>query len=58
MGTIIFSVPTHEGHDDHLMSLALRAYAAAITQPPPESQVIPPEEEYRPHTGEDWARVW
>jgi hypothetical protein len=58
METLTFSVPTREGHDDYLMSLALCAYAAATTPPPPASQVIPPEEGYRPHTGEDWARVW
>jgi hypothetical protein len=55
---LAFSVPSREGHDNYLMSLALCAYAAATTRPPPESRVFPPVEEYRPHTGEDWARVW
>jgi hypothetical protein len=38
--------------------LALCAKAAETTLPPPESQVIPPAEGYRPHTGEQWDRVW
>ena len=63
METLSFSVPTREGHDDELMSLAGYplagvAYAAATALPPPVSQVIPPEEDYRPHTGDDRARVW
>jgi hypothetical protein len=51
-----FAIPTREGHDDYLLSLAPCARAAAT--PPPELQVIPPQEEYRPHTGDDWSRVW
>ena len=58
MGVITFGVPAREGHDDYLMSLALCAHAATQVPPPPVSQVIPPEEEYQPHRGEDWARVW
>ena len=37
-----FSVPTSEGHDDFLISLALCCQAAAGAAPPPESLVIPP----------------
>ena len=66
MELLSFSVPAREGHDDELMSLAGYwvpseggdAYADSTTPPPPVAQAIPPEEEYRPHTGDDWTRVW
>ena len=56
MEQLSFFVPTKEGHDDYLMSLALCARAAATTPPPPESRVIPPEEEYQPHQASDGTR--
>ena len=37
-----FSVPSEEGHDDYLISLALCCRAASEAAPPPESLVIPP----------------
>lgn len=56
--TLTFFVPTCEGHDDHLMSLGLCAWAAGTTPQPPESDVILPAEQYRPHIGQDWTYFW
>jgi len=51
-----FGVPTREGHDDYLMSMALLCHAASQAPAPPASAVIPPYTpeglRQRPHWGD------
>ncbi len=37
-----YRVPSTEGHDDYLMSMALLCHAASQAPTPPESAAIPP----------------
>ncbi len=54
-----YRVPSTEGHDDYLMSMALLCHAASQAPAPPESAVIPP---YTPeglkHERSHWSDVY